>query len=247
LVTVRTVLGGWAIGACALALAACTTSTTGVPEAAPGIAPPSTTAASASSALAGILLDAAQWSSVLGHTVNPGSDALPIKGVDGLGQQDQGSQYSDRDCLGPLIPLLESVYQSAPVVGTISEQESDVTAGAVQLASPADAKALFVTFGNQWQKCQGRTITHGFGGVPIVENITAVTAADTQLTATVAAVAGSNPPVTSLRGLGLAGSCIIDVDAVGDIGTPSITTDSQRAVTIVGLMQANAGKAGCGT
>jgi PknH-like extracellular domain len=254
LVTVRTVLGKWTIGVCALVLAACTTSTTGVPKAAPGAAPPSTTIPPSTaatppgnSALAGILPDAAQWSAVLGHTVHQGRETLPVDGVDGLGRQDQASQYSDRECLGVVLPLLQSVYQNAPVVGTIGELQSDVTAGAVQLASPADAKSLFATFSTQWQQCQGTTITHSFGGVPIVENVTAVTAADTQLTAAVVSVAGSNPAVTSQRALGLAGSCILDVDAAGDTGAPSAATDSRPAVTIVGLMQANAAKAGCGT
>jgi hypothetical protein len=185
----------------AVLLAACATTIDGTPKTAPGphpiISPP--TATPADSPLTSILPDAAQWSAALGYHVHLDGWQLRVEGVEGLGRQDVLGEWSEQECVGVVLPLLKSVFGGAPVRAVVGTTVSDVTAGAVQLASPADAQALFNNFADQWQRCNSKTVVQQQGSDTFLQDITNVVATDTVVSATVMGTVPPNPPAGATR------------------------------------------------
>jgi hypothetical protein len=120
-----------------------------------------------------------------------------------------------------------------------------VTAGAVQLASPADARALFNNFADRWQRCNGKTVVQQQGSDTFLQDITNVGATDTVVSATVMGTVPPNQPQPAQRALGLAASCIIDVQALGDSSPANAPVGDSLAVGLLKLIQSKAGTAKC--
>ncbi|OBK94281.1 hypothetical protein A5645_01615 [Mycobacterium asiaticum] len=72
------------------------------------------------------------------------------------------------ECLGAVSPRMHIVYEKGPVRDAAVQDywnydldvaASKATAAAIKFASTADAERLFATFVQQWQHCQGTTLT----------------------------------------------------------------------------------------
>jgi hypothetical protein len=142
--------------------------------------------------------------------------------------QDAGTALSD-GCLGVAAMLQQSVYQSSDVEEVAVEawrhaaMQADVTnvqEGVVSLPTAADANALFATFSQQWQKCDGATTSLPGSVFRLKGKITKVQVSTSVLAATVStgwAVpnSGPNPGAESIpagRAIGVRGNCLIEVE-----------------------------------
>jgi len=218
----------------AVLLAACAKTVDGTARTAPGAGPvaPSPTAAPADNSLASILPDTAQWSSALGFHVHLEGMPARVGGVEQLGRQDVLSEWSERECLGVVQPLLQSVFDGAPV-------------RAVELTSPTDAQTLFKRFADRWQQCQGKTVVQHQSSDTFIQDITNVAATDTVLSATTEGRVPPNPPQPTERALGMTASCIVDVQAPGNSQPANAPVGDNLAVSLVKLMQSKASAAKC--
>ena len=218
----------------AVLLAACAKTVDGTARTAPGAGPvaPSPTAAPADNSLASILPDTAQWSSALGFHVHLEGMPARVGGVEQLGRQDVLGEWSERECLGVVQPLLQSVFDGAPV-------------RAVELTSPTDAQTLFKRFADRWQQCQGKTVVQHQSSDTFIQDITNVAATDTVLSATIEGRVPPNPPQPTERALGMTASCIVDVQAPGNSQPANAPVGDNLAVSLVKLMQSKASAAKC--
>jgi len=192
-------------------------------------------------------LSAALRDDMSSHGISPtvgGIDALP----DGVRNTNEASEIQ---CLGVVHPYMRKVYENSMVRAAATRSWDDfddtnkhlghwysVRAGALALASPADAQALFGAFVQQWQQCRGKTMTvyHAAAGSSDERHqITDVRASDTMLTAVVLM---SQPPAHATpspvqRAVGVAMNCIADVD-FSDSGWragDAVSPDQAAAVT----------------
>ena len=231
----------------AVLLAACAKTVDGTARTAPGAGPvaPSPTAAPADNSLASILPDTAQWSSALGFHVHLEGMPARVGGVEQLGRQDVLGEWSERECLGVVQPLLQSVFDGAPVRAVVGSFVSGVTVGAVELTSPTDAQTLFKRFADRWQQCQGKTVVQHQSSDTFIQDITNVAATDTVLSATIEGRVPPNPPQPTERALGMTASCIVDVQAPGNSQPANAPVGDNLAVSLVKLMQSKASAAKC--
>ncbi|BBZ15050.1 sensor domain-containing protein [Mycobacterium branderi] len=234
-----------ATASAAVLIGGCAASVPGTPRAGQTASPTSSaTSAPPHSSLNAILPDADELKRLLGYRP-PDYAPPPVGGVEQLGLQDQLGEWTERQCLGVVLPALKSVYTGAPVRGVVGVWQGDMQYGAVQLASSADAQALFGRFADQWQQCRGKTVEHHVGGDTITDEITDVDATDTLLTADVTTTSPPNPPVPEQRALALAGSCVIDVGVTGDQRAGNYLAGEKLGVSIAKLMQSKAPNAKC--
>src|SRR6202171_920846 len=218
----------------AVLLAGCAKTVDGAARTAPGAGPvaPSPTAAPADNSLASILPDTAQWSSALGFHVHLEGMPARVGGVEQLGRQDVLGEWSERECLGVVQPLLQSVFDGAPV-------------RAVELTSPTDAQTLFKRVADRWQQCQGKTVVQHQSTDTFIQDITNVAATDTVVSATIEGRVPPNPPQPTERAPGMTASCIVDVQAPGNRQPANAPVGDNLAVSLVKLMQSKARAAKC--
>ena len=135
------------------------------------------------------------------------------------------------DCLGVTAMLQKSVYQPADIkdVASVSwwnngdpAQVISVIEGVVTLPSAAQAEALFATFSNQWQQCNGTTTTEQNGPISTTNAISGVRVADPSNSV----VAATNTATSTLpnmpalkatpqaRAIGVRLNCLVEVEVV---------------------------------
>lgn len=180
-----------------------------------------------------------------------GNDLLPegpplTGGIDVLanGIRDD-SDASPIDCIGATAPLLRVVYEKGSVraAATQTSWNSDLSvavfsvhAGAVRLASSADAQRLFASFVPQWQKCAGTTVTmhiHDSENTVLYSKVTDVKVDGPILSATVVTWDNHHTPQSpNEHAVGVESDVIVDVKTAigpgGEAGT--------RAIDLVKLM-----------
>ncbi|PJK22407.1 sensor domain-containing protein [Mycolicibacterium goodii] len=142
--------------------------------------------------------------------------------ADGLATE---SDASPHDCVGAAAPMQRSVYESAEVTEVVSEGfEGDEDGGAVLAAgvgvvaldSVAAANKLFDTFAEQWQDCDGTTVTivkEAVRGGFFTDRVTDVRVEDSVVAATVEfghTLDRTTTPVA--RALGVRANCLVEVD-----------------------------------
>lgn len=164
---------------------------------------------------------------VLANGIRDDSDASPI------------------DCIGATAPLLRVVYEKGSVraAATQTSWNSDLSvavfsvhAGAVRLASSADAQRLFASFIPQWQKCAGTTVTmhiHDSENTVLYSKVTDVKVDGPILSATVVTWDNHHTPQSpNEHAVGVESDVIVDVKTAigpgGEAGT--------RAIDLVKLM-----------
>lgn len=173
------------------------------------------------------LPDIDELSEILGQQLKEDSYVTPRSGgledlPDGLATE---SDASPHDCVGAVTPMQRSTYESAAVTDIASEQfEGDEPGGAVLAAEVgvvaldkvASANDLFDTFAEQWQDCEGTTVTivkEQVRGGYFTDTVSDVRVEDSIVAATVDfghTTDGSSSPVA--RALGVRANCLVEVD-----------------------------------
>ena len=127
--------------------------------------------------------------------------------------------------------LQKSVYESAGVKDVAYEswwnngdpaQVISVIEGVVTLPSAAQAEALFATFSNQWQQCNGTTTTEQNGPISTTNDISDVRVADASNTVVAATNTASSvlpnmpalQPTPQARAIGVRLNCLVEVAVV---------------------------------
>lgn len=133
------------------------------------------------------------------------------------------------ECLGVAAMLQQNVYPSADIQevaaetlrhATESAEVTSVKEGVVSLPSAADADALFATFAEQWQKCDGATTALPGGLFRLKGKITHVRVSTSVLAATISigwTTSKSKPNAESeaihaQRAIGVRGNCLVEVE-----------------------------------
>jgi hypothetical protein len=209
--------------AVAMLTAGCTISVSGTAQPAPSLTPRTLTG----QAVDHVLLGGKTLSRILREPLNIDPRFPPrFGGPEEL--QDAGTVLTD-DCLGVAAMLQQSVYQSSDVEEVAVEtwrhadRSADVTnvkEGVVSLPTAADANALFATFSQQWQKCNGATTSLPGSVFRLKGRITNVQVSSSVLGATVwtgwtSRNSGPNPDSESIpagRAFGVRNNCLIELE-----------------------------------
>ncbi len=143
------------------------------------------------------------------------------------------------ECIGATEPLLQVVYEKGPIRGVAKQTywNSDLSvavfsvhAGAVRLASSADAQRLFASFVSQWQKCAGTTVTmhiHDSENTVLYSKVTDIDVDGPILSATVVTWDNHHTPQSpNEHAVGVESDVIVDVKTAigpgGEAGTRAI-------------------------
>jgi PknH-like extracellular domain len=143
-----------------------------------------------------------------------------------VGDSDVLSSFLPEDaCAGVAYPMLKDPYRGTPVRAVADKNWSGVDTrfrvqvGAVALASPRDARAVFARFVEQWQRCQGKSVVLKSGpdevGIPDYRHeITGVSVTGPVLTAVVMLTSSGSDSLSlpNERAMAVAYNCIIDVE-----------------------------------
>jgi PknH-like extracellular domain len=138
--------------------------------------------------------------------------------------QDLGSS-SPADCLGVAEMLHQSVYGASKVNDVAVEtwrhaalpaHLTSIKEGVVSLPTAADANALFSTFAQQWQSCDGQTVLLPDDVFRLKADITNVQVAPSVLAGTVSIAFESGPSdpasIPAGRAIGIRGNCLVEVE-----------------------------------
>ncbi|WP_343708505.1 sensor domain-containing protein [Mycobacterium sp.] len=172
-----------------------------------------------------VLLDGRALSTMLGQPFVARAPA-EFGGADILDQR--AAPPESADCLEVTAMLQKSVYgpADAQTVASVSwwndgdpAQVISVMEGVVTLPSAADARALFATFPDQWQRCTGRTLTEQTGPISTTTVIGDVRTLDSvvAVTNTATATLPNMPalqPTPQARAVGVRLNCIVEVEMV---------------------------------
>lgn len=129
------------------------------------------------------------------------------------------------DCLGVAEMLHQSVYPPDKVDGVAVEnwrhavtsaKLTGVKEGVVSLPTAAEANALFSSFAQQWQRCDGQALVLPDPILRLKAKVTNIQVAPTVLAATVSvAFASSSSDAASIfagRAIGVWGNCLVEVE-----------------------------------
>jgi hypothetical protein len=220
----------------------CTSVTAGTVRPAPGMKPRPL----GGSTIKQVLLDDAQLSRILNQSFKTDSALPPWFG--GPEQLRQAYGPSTRDeCLGVTTAMEESAYQSAKVNDVAGEtwwnssgpaKVLSVAEGVITLPTAADADALFAKFSQQWQQCDGATLTLQGGRISFDDTITGVRVANSVLAANVSVASRLTGSIVTaipeVRAIGVRVNCLVEVEVAfyssrgpadqgsGDINTSAI-------------------------
>jgi hypothetical protein len=164
-----------------------------------------------------VLLDDSELSKTIGQRFKARTELPPR-----FGGRDLlfGLDASPSGCAEVVFPLDKSSYGTADIsniaqeswwtVGVRGAKVISVSESVVALPTAVAADALFVKFTQEWNRCNGATVTPHFpsGGGPTTA-ISDVRAADSVLAATVE----SSYTITSARAVGARVNCLVEVDA----------------------------------
>lgn len=163
-----------------------------------------------------VLLDDSELSKIIGQRFKRRAELPPR-----FGGRDLlfGLDASPSGCAGVVFPLDKGSYGTADIsnvaqeswwtVGVRGVKVISVSESVVALPTAVAAEELFATFTQEWQRCDGATVTAHFptGGGPTAA-ISDVRAADSVLAATVE----SSYTITSARAIGTRVNCLMEVD-----------------------------------
>ena len=169
----------------------------------------------------------------MGQLVKGGPEML----LQGVGE----SEATPIDCVSAGYRLQKIVYQASPVRSVASQswiggdQNGPTYSGffgAVQFATPDDARAFFAASAGKWHRCNGQTLVlhqpeHGADGS---SRITDVVVDGSDVSAVVLHDDGS----TIQRALGVASDCVVDVEVTNPPGAGG--TGAQGAEGVANLM-----------
>lgn len=133
---------------------------------------------------------------------------------------------SPDDCIGVAVMLQQSAYRHQKVRDVAQETWRPdsmpasvirVQEAVVDLPTPADAEALFVTFSRQWQRCQGKTVALTGAPFRLKAKVNGVQVAASVLAAATSIELDSPNPLLedSLpagRAIGVRDNCLIEVE-----------------------------------
>ncbi|OBH74618.1 hypothetical protein A5681_12555 [Mycobacterium scrofulaceum] len=171
-----------------------------------------------------VLPDGAEINAAVGNELPPHGPAQ-VGGIDLLpnGIRDSGDA-TPIQCLGVVAPAMRVVYEPGHVHAVATQDywnyDSGVavfsaTAAAIKLASTADAQRLFASFVEQWQRCDGATVTtftHDSSNTELYSKATETRVDGPVLSATVVAWDNHHaPPSPDERAVGVKGDVIADV------------------------------------
>jgi len=199
--------------------AGCAVPVGGTPKPAPSLTPRSLTGQSVDQ----VLLGDRTLSRILKQSLNIDPRFPPrFGGAEEL--QDYGTALPD-DCLGVAAMLQQSVYQSSKVQEVAVEtwrhaaMPADVTSvqeAVVSMPTAADAKALFATFSQRWQKCDGATTSLPGRTFRLKGKIANVRISNSVVAAALS-IGWMSPDSDSAsipagRAIGVRGNCLIEVE-----------------------------------
>jgi hypothetical protein len=213
-----------AVAACLLVIVlatGCSKAIGGQARPAPGLTPRPLTGET----IKGALLDPAALARLLQQPFESKADLPPRFGGPEKLQMTSGT-VSPTDCAGIARVADKTAYGSAKVKNVAREtwwnnssspaKVIDVEEGVVALPTIADASALFRKFSQQWDSCNGRTVTIQAGSITFSDNVTQVHVADSVLAATLSNEARlSNSPTKPMpvaRAIGVRGNCLVEVE-----------------------------------
>jgi hypothetical protein len=140
---------------------------------------------------------------------------------------------SPANCLGVAEMLHGSVYPSGKVndVAVENWRHADMSAkvtgvkeGVVSLPTTADANALFSSFAEQWQRCDGQAVVLPDAVFKLRATVTNVQVAPSVLAGTVSVAFASSSPdegaILKGRAVGVRGNCLVEVE-VDFFNTPN--------------------------
>ncbi|OBI39620.1 sensor domain-containing protein [Mycobacterium sp. E2238] len=192
-----------------------------------------------------VLPDDAEVSAAVGNELPPHSPAQ-VGGIDLLpnGIRDSGGA-APIQCLGVVAPAMRIVYEPGHVHAAATQNYwnydsgvavSSATAAAIKLAATADAQRLFASFVEQWQRCDGTTVTiytHDSSNTELYSKVTDTRVDGPVLSATVVAWDNHHaPPCPLERAVGVKGDVIADVKVADG---PRVQA-GRRAVDLVEVM-----------
>ncbi len=222
--------------ACAVAVLAtsCATTVGGTPRPATGMAPRPVIGSTIEQAL----LDRAELAKVLDLSVK----ALQPPRLGGSKKLFHIVAPGPDECLGVLAELQSTSYQSADVQDVAWESWLDaktnpavviaVDEGVVAVPTAVEADALFATFAQQWNRCDGKTADYRSQSY----RITDVRVTDSVLAATV-----QTAPTPIARAIGVRVNCVVEVKVPllsddGPAQTGGSADPETRAIDIARLM-----------
>jgi hypothetical protein len=106
----------------------------------------------------------------------------------------------------------------------------DVEEAVVALPSVADASALFGTFAQQWNNCNGKTVNVNDGELVLTDNVSEVRVANSVAAATISVetrlASAPTRPMPNARAIGVRANCLVEVEVTffsehspNDLGT----------------------------
>jgi hypothetical protein len=214
---------GWARAVAVLSIGllatACATVTSGKAQAPPGLGPKPITG----QAVRQVLLGDQALSRILQQPFMIDSRLPPqFGGPETL--RDLGSA-SPANCLGVAQMLHGSVYPSGKVDDVAVEnwrhaamtvKVTGVKEGVVSLPTTADANALFLSFAQQWQRCDGQAVVLPDPVLRLEAKITNVHVTSSVLAGTVsigfASSSPDTPTIMAGRAIGVRGNCLVEVE-----------------------------------
>jgi hypothetical protein len=176
--------------------------------------------------IARLLPDGGDFMSALGTNVSDSGFPPSVGTLDTLPDGIRTDQdASEIECLGVTSPFMKKVYESSSVQAVATQRWDNwdqglsgsysVDTGAIAVKNPADARALFESFADQWRKCEGKTLIlyHAGGGSDQYMRITNVRVTDNTVSAIVmtSSPATHTPESPDERALGVSMNCIVDV------------------------------------
>ncbi|OBI76031.1 sensor domain-containing protein [Mycobacterium asiaticum] len=233
----------WAAALLAVSLlTGCTHAIAGTARPAAGLKPNPLTG----EVIKGVLVDDVVLANMLGQPFK-GDPRLPPR-FGGREKLQAGlGDIQPAECAGVSTMTIRSAYESADVKNVARETwwsagESgkviSVAEAVVALPTAADAAALFAQFTQQWNGCNGKTLTISGGALNFSDEITEVRVDNSVLAATVyvqaAGATGGRRP--EARALGLRVNCLVEVEvaffSVQNSADPGTGDPHTSAVTI---------------
>jgi PknH-like extracellular domain len=197
-----------------LVAAACTRTVDGSVRPARGLTPRPLT----EQAVKAVLLDDGELANLLGQSFTSKADSPPRFG----GRERLHDVHSSpTECAGVVFQLQKSSYGSADVrtvgqetwwtVGIRNAKVINVVESVAALPTASAADAVFANFTQQWNRCNGATVTSDFGiGYTLTSAISDVRAANSVLAATVQT--HNVATVTSAHAVGVRANCVVEVE-----------------------------------
>ncbi|BBX38231.1 LppR protein [Mycolicibacterium mageritense DSM 44476 = CIP 104973] len=177
--------------------------------------------------LTDVLLNGGELAALLGQRFKPSADHRLVGALDAMPNAfPDEATASPHECIGATHVTQRSTYESSSVQNFAFEDwwTSDigpvlaVTEAVVVLSSRAEAEAAFDKFAQQWQACEGRTVTllaapTSASGGHYVVTANAVQVADHVLSAVLASDHSDGGSArASARTLGVKGNCVVEVE-----------------------------------